>query len=156
MESGTILFEQTLPSIVHKNEIAAELGKVVAAAGYPVGKVRWVEALEAYAGFADTYFARAKQLPPIPGGWRVWVKAFTPEARTFMVNLQKRRHADGTETYQINPLILKMFDEYRKEGLDVEVSDELELIYGVTACKVQAQGHPFLLDVMEDFIENMR
>ena len=156
MECGNILFEKQLPSVVHKNEINVELGKVAAEAGYPVGKVRWVEKLEAYAGFAGSYYVRAKQLPPIPGGWSVRVKAFTPEARTLLVNAQKKRTSTGAEEYQLNQFVLQMIEEYRKEGLNVEVSDELDQVYGAVARKVQAQGHPLLLDALEDFIENMR
>lgn len=156
MENEKILFEKKLPSVIHKNEINEALGAVVAAAGYPVGKVRWVEKMEAYAGFAGSYYAKAKQLPPIPGGWDVRVKNFTPEERTLLVNVQQKTTADGKVEYQLNKFVLQMFDEYRKEGLDVAISDDLEQVYGSMARRVEAKGHPFLLDALEDFIENMR
>ena len=156
MDTGKLLFEKTLPSIVHKNEINEELAKVAAAAGYPIGKVRWLDKLEAYVGFAGNYYAKAMQLPPIPGGWEVRVKDFMPESRTLLVNVQKKTAPDGKEEYHINKFVLQMLDEYRKEGLDVKVKDDLEEVYGATARKLEAKGHPILLDALEDFIENMR
>ena len=51
----------------------------------------------------------AKRLPPIPGGWDVTVESYEPEERIIPLNVKP-------ETGEINRFIVKMMEEYVKEG----------------------------------------
>ena len=97
----------------------------------------------------------AEKLPPIPGGWRVRVESFAPDEREIMVNVAVREEG-GVPKGEINSLVLKMLDEYRKEGLELTVDDEVKDFFGNAVRVIKAVGHPILLEMLEEFIENMR
>ena len=56
----------------------------------------------------------------------------------------------------MNKFIVKMMEEYRKEGLSIEVGDAFSEVYGSSVRDLLCTGHPILVDGFEDFIENMR
>jgi len=47
-------------------------------------------------------------------------------------------------------------DEYVKEGLKMELSDEVYESYGTYLRDLKVTGHTVLINTFEDFIENMR
>ena len=51
---------------------------------------------------------------------------------------------------------MKMMDEYVKEGLKMELSDNTYESYGTHLRDLKVTGHPVLINNFEDFIENMR
>ena len=57
---------------------------------------------------------------------------------------------------EINRFIVKMMDEYVKEGLKMELSDNTYESYGTHLRDLKVTGHPVLINNFEDFIENMR
>ena len=59
---------------------------------------------------------------------------------------------DGT----VNRFILKMIEEYEKEGLKLELKDNTYESYGSYLRDLVVTGHPVLINTFEDFIENMR
>ena len=59
-------------------------------------------------------------------------------------------------TNEVNRFILKMMDEYVKEGLKMELSDEVYESYGTYLRDLKVTGHTVLINTFEDFIENMR
>jgi hypothetical protein len=154
MESR-ILFETALPSVIHNNEIAAEMVKIGKERDYPIQKAKLYKQLGRYAGFAKAYMISAEKLPPIPGGWRLLIESFEPETREIMVNVDVRTES-GVKKGEINSLVLKMFEEYRKEGLELTVEDEVKDFFGNAVRVIKASGHPILLEMLEEFIENMR
>ena len=51
---------------------------------------------------------------------------------------------------------MKMMDEYRKEGLTINISKIPSEIYGSMTREITATGHPILVESFEEFIDNMR
>lgn len=151
-----ILYTTNLPSIIHNDEICAELVKISVREGYPVQKAKWNNALDKYVGFSLEHVITATKLPPIPGGWAIEISAFEESYHEMMVPVKSRLDAGGNEKGEINKFVLQMLDEFRKEGLKIEVGNEYEKVYGSLAKKVRAWGHPILLDKLDEFIENMR
>lgn len=145
-----ILKETTFPSVVHDNEVCEEIVKWANKNGFPVEYAKKVFKWESYVAFSpDNYIVQAKRLPPIPGGWAVTVEKFEGEERFIPLNVKK-------DTGEVNQFILKMVDQYRKEGLRFELADSWYDSYGTTLRDLKVYGHPFLLNQFEDFIENMR
>ncbi|WP_307978315.1 hypothetical protein, partial [uncultured Phascolarctobacterium sp.] len=89
------------------------------------------------------------RLPPVPGGWKVVVEKYEAESRIIPLNVKP-----GTN--EVNRFILKMMDEYVKEGLKMELSDEVYESYGTYLRDLKVTGHTVLINTFEDFIENMR
>jgi len=143
-----ILTETTLPSIYNNNDICDAIVAWGNKNNYPLQKARKMDKMKGYVGFSTNYFIIAKRLPPIPGGWEVTVESFEPASKVIALNTDK----SGT----INRFILKMMDEYRLEGLKLDLSDNVYQNYGYDFRDVTATGHPLLIDAFEDFIENMR
>ena len=56
----------------------------------------------------------------------------------------------------MNKFIIKMMEEYRKEGLSIEVGEAFSEVYGSSVRDLRCTGHPILVDGFEEFIENMR
>lgn len=139
----------TLSSIIHNNEVGAEIVKWGNENGYPVQKAKLHSELNGYVGFAVDYFIKAKRQPPIPGGWDVVVETFEPEERIIPLNANK-------ETGEINRFISKMIKEYEIEGLKMELADKCYDSYGTTLRDLKVRGHKVLINTFEDFIENMR
>lgn len=139
----------TLSSIIHNNEVGAEIVKWGKENGYPVQKAKLHNELNGYVGFAVDYFIKAKRQPPIPGGWDVVVETFEPEERIIPLNVNK-------ETGDINKFISKMIKEYEIEGLKMELADKWYDSYGTTLRDLKVRGHKVLINTFEDFIENMR
>ncbi|HIU63790.1 MAG TPA: hypothetical protein IAB06_01940 [Candidatus Avacidaminococcus intestinavium] len=156
MSEEKILTTASFSSVIHNNEVSDEIVKWGNANGYPVQKAKLVNELEGYVGFAKEYLIIAKRQPPIPGGWDVVVKSFASEQRVIPVNVKEVQAADGSKTYEINKFILKMVDEYRKEGLQIEIGEEASDFYGFAVRELTCTGHPVLINKFEDFIENMR
>lgn len=156
MTDGKILVKTTFPSVIHNDEISNEIVKWGKANGYPVHKAKLVSSLEAYVAFAPAYFIAAKRQPPIPGGWDVTVESFVPETRDIPVNVKKMTAPDGSVTYEINKFILKMIDEYIKEGLQVQIGEDVDNSYGFLVRTVHCTGNSVLLDNFENFVEDMR
>jgi hypothetical protein len=123
--------------------------------GYPIHKAKLYKQLGKYAGFAKDYMISAEKLPPIPGGWRVLIESFEPQTREIMVNVAITAEG-GVKKGAINNLVLRMLDEYKKEGLDLTVDDEVKDFFGNAVRVIKAAGHPILLEMLEEFIENMR
>ncbi|MGN1087974.1 MAG: hypothetical protein ACI4QQ_02505, partial [Phascolarctobacterium sp.] len=88
------------------------------------------------------------RLPPVPGGWKVVVEKYDAEERYIPLNVT----AEGT----VNRFILKMIEEYEKEGLKLELKDNTYESYGSYLRDLVVTGHPVLINTFEDFIENMR
>lgn len=156
MSENKVLAVTTFSSVVHNNEVGAEIVKWGNANGYPLQKAKLSNALEGYVGFAPEYIIIARRQPPIPGGWDVAVESFEPETRTIPVNVKEVVAADGTKTYEINKFIVKMIEEYHKEGLQIEIGAEASDVYGFAVRDLICSGHPVLINNFEDFIENMR
>lgn len=144
-----ILAKTTFSSVIHNNEVCDEIVKWGNANGYPVIKAKLQNKLEAYVGFSPAYMILAKRLPPIPGGWNVTVEKYEPEERIIPLNVQ-------AGTGEVNRFIVKMMDEYVKEGLKMELSDKIYDSYGTNMRDLKVTGHPILINNFEDFIENMR
>ena len=152
----TVVYTQTLPSLVHNNEIGSELIKVGKTQNYIIEKVKNYTKLNQYIGFGKNYMITAKRLPPIPGGWNLEILTFSPEKRELMVNVKISKDDNGNLVGEVNSLVVRMIEEYKKEGLFIEVEQEPKEIYGNFVRFIHAEGHPLLLDSFEDFIENMR
>ena len=150
-----LLFETAFSSVIHNNEIAAELVKIAQEQGYPVQKAKLYKQLERYAGFAKNYLVTAEKRPPIPGGWLIRIEEFAPEERIFMANVE-REDTGGRKAGELRSLIVRMFDEYKKDGLEITVSESIKEFFGNPVREVKAVGHPIILDMLEDFIDNMR
>lgn len=145
-----ILAETKFSSVIHNNEVSDEIVKWGNANGYPLLKAKLYNKLKAYVGFSPAgYMIKAEKLPPIPGGWRVTVEKYEAEERIIPLNVQP-----GTN--EVNRFILKMMDEYVKEGLKMELADDVYESYGAYLRDLKVIGHPLLINAFEDFIENMR
>lgn len=156
MAENEILVATTFPSVIHNNEVCDEIVKWGAANGYPVKKAKLINALEAYVGFTPEYMIVARRKPPVPGGWDVTVEKYEPETRIIPVNVKIKTDSEGNTVYEINKFIIKMMEEYRKEGLDIEVSEAFSEVYGSSVRDLRCTGHTILVDGFEEFIENMR
>ena len=150
-----VILQATLPSIIHNREIVEEILKFGKEKNYPVQKAKFSTPLEKYVGFAKEYMVTADRLPPIPGGWNLQIISFQTEEKEIMLNVQVKEE-NGKMIGEINKLVMRMLDEYRKEGLDIEVQEEPQKFYGNWVRVLKAVGHPIILDQLEDFIENMR
>lgn len=145
-----ILAETTFPSVIHNNEVCDEIVKWGNANGYPLQKAKLYNKMDAYVGFSpDGYYVKANRLPPIPGGWKVVVEKYEPEVRIIPLNVKK-------DTGEVNKFILKMMDEYVKDGLRMELADEWYESYGTVLRDLKVTGHNVVINTFEDFIENMR
>ncbi len=150
------LYTVQLPSIIHNNEICEELVKISAREGYAIKKAKWNNTLEKYVGFSREHMITAEKLPPIPGGWHVEVSGFEECYHEFLVPIKSVLDSAGNEKGEINKFVLQMLEEFKKEGLTIEVSNEYEKVYGSLAKKIRAWGHFLLIDKLDEFIENMR
>lgn len=148
MAENEILKTADFPSVIHNNEVSEEIVKWGCANSFPVKKAKLIYKLDAYVGFSPEYMIVAKRKPPIPGGWAVTVEKFVPEERTIPLNV----NAKG----EVNRFILKMMEEYEKEGLIVSLSDKVYNSYGSDLRDVTVKGHMILVNMFEDFVENMR
>lgn len=145
-----ILAETKFPSVIHNNEICEEIVKWGNANNYPLQKAKLYNKMSAYVGFSpDGYMIKAVKLPPIPGGWSITVETYEAETRIIPLNVKP-----GTN--EVNRFIVKMIDEYVKEGLKMEMADEVYESYGSYLRDLKVTGHPVLINAFEDFIENMR
>lgn len=145
-----ILAESTFPSVIHNTEVCDEIVKWGNANGFPLLKAKLYNKMDGYVGFSpDNYFIKATRLPPIPGGWKVVVEKYEAEDRIIPLNVKKG-------TTEVNRFILKMMDEYVKEGLRMELATESYESYGTWLLDLKVTGHPVLINAFEDFIENMR
>lgn len=143
------LAETTFPSVIHNNEVCDEIVKWGNKNGYPLQKAKLYNKMDGYVGFSpDNYYIKATRLPPIPGGWKVVVEPYEAEERIIPLNV----NAAG----EINRFILKMMDEYKKEGLNMELSETSYNSYGTILRDLKVIGHPVIINAFEDFIENMR
>ncbi|MDO4177987.1 MAG: hypothetical protein Q4D21_02260 [Phascolarctobacterium sp.] len=143
------LAETTFSSVIHNNEVSAEIVKWGNNNGFPLYKAKLYNKMDGYVGFSpDNYYIIATRLPPIPGGWKVVVESYEGEERVIPLNV----NAAG----EVNRFILKMMDEYKKEGLRMELADKPYNSYGTILLDLKVYGHPVLLNAFEDFIENMR
>ena len=156
MKDEKILFTTTIPSVIQNNEICDELVKLSIKEGYPIKKAKLQKSLGKFVGFSKDHMIAATKQPPIPGGWIVEISTFEPGYHEMLVPVKSQTDANGAECGQINKFVLQMLEEFRKEGLEIEVSDEYEQVYGSLAKKIKAWGHPLLLDNLDEFIENMR
>ena len=134
-----ILAEATFPSVIHNNEVCEEIVKWGNKNGFPLQKAKLYNKMDGYVGFS----------PPVPGGWKVVVEKYEAESRIIPLNVKP-----GTN--EVNRFILKMMDEYVKEGLKMELSDEVYESYGTYLRDLKVTGHTVLINTFEDFIENMR
>lgn len=144
----TVLKKGELSSIVHNSEITEELVKWGNTNGYPLTKAKLFEPMGTYVGFSPKYFIRADRRPPIPGGWALTVEDFEPETRIIPLNVNK----DG----EVNRFVLKMVEEFEKEGLEMTLADTWYDSYGYILRDLSVTGHPLLITNFEDIIENMR
>lgn len=145
-----ILAEATFPSVIHNNEVCDEIVKWGNANGFPVQKAKLYNKMDGYVGFSpDNYFIKATRLPPVPGGWKVVVSKYVAEERIIPLNVKK-------DSLDINRFIVKMMDEYVKEGLKMELAETSYESYGTFLRDLKVVGHPVLINSFEDFIENMR
>ena len=136
------------PSVVHNNEVSEEIVKWGNANNYPLNKAKLVNKMDGYVGFAPTYYIIAKRKPPVPGGWAVSVEGFEPEERIIPLNVDPKG--------EVNRFIRKMMEQYKVEGLTMEESTTPYNSYGTDLLDVKVTGHPVLINMFEDFIENMR
>ena len=145
-----ILAEATFPSVIHNNEVCEEIVKWGNKNGFPLTKAKLYNQMEGYVGFSpDNYFIKATRLPPVPGGWKVVVEKYKAETRIIPLNV-------NPTTHEVNRFVLKMVDEYVKEGLKMEMAEKPYESYGTLLLDLKVTGHPVLINTFEDFIENMR
>lgn len=145
-----ILAETKFPSVIHNNEVCDEIVKWGNANCFPLQKAKLYNKMKAYVGFSpDGYMIKAVKLPPIPGGWEVVVEKYEAEERIIPLN------ADPN-TKEVNRFIVKMMDEYVKEGLKMEMAEDIYESYGTYLRDLKVTGHTVLINAFEDFIENMR
>jgi len=156
MVDDKIIARTDFPSLIHNAEVCDEIVKWGNNNNYPLQKAKLITKLDAYVGFAPEYMIVAKRKPPVPGGWTVTVEKYEPETRIIPVNVKKVKADDGNSDYVINKFVLKMMEEYRKEGLTISVSDTPSEIYGSMTREITATGHPILVESFEEFIDNMR
>lgn len=144
----TVLKKGELSSIVHNNEVSDEIVKWGNANGYPLEKAKLFKAFGTYCGFSPSYYIRADRRPPIPGGWDITVEDFEPETRIIPLNVDKEGN--------VNRFVLKMVEEFRKEGLEMKLADKWYDSYGYLLRDLSVLGHPKLINDFEGIIENMR
>lgn len=145
-----ILAEATFPSVIHNNEVSEEIVKWGNKNGFPLKKAKLYNKMDGYVGFSpDNYFIKATRLPPVPGGWKVVVEKYEAEERIIPLNVKK-------DSIEINRFILKMMEEYEREGLKMELAESSYESYGLYLRDLKVSGHPVLINNFEDFIENMR
>ena len=77
------------------------------------------------------------------------METYDAETRIIPLNVNK-------ETGEANRFVLKMIEEYKKEGLTMELADTWYESYGTYLRDLKVTGHPILINAFEDFIENMR
>ncbi|MFA7067398.1 MAG: hypothetical protein WC127_00330 [Acidaminococcaceae bacterium] len=156
MENNKIIAQTDFASLIHNAEICGEIVKWGNANNYPLQKAKLITKLDAYVGFAPEYMIVARRKPPVPGGWSVTVEKYEPETRVIPVNVKTVKKQDGSTSYAINKFVIKMMEEYRKEGLTITVSENPSEIYGSMTREITATGHPILVESFEEFIDNMR
>lgn len=156
MNEEKILFTTSLSSVIQNNEICDELVKLSIREGYPIKKAKLQKSLGKFVGFSKEHMITATKRPPIPGGWIIEIYSFTPGYHEMLAPVRSIIDETGKESGQINKFVLQMLEEYRKEGLEIEVAEEYEKVYGSLAKKIKAWGHPLLLDNLDEFVENMR
>lgn len=145
-----VLATAEFSSVIHNNEVCEEIVKWGNKNGYPLTKAKLYNSLGgAYVGFAHGYLIKATRRPPVPGGWDVTVETYDAETRIIPLNVNK-------ETGEANRFILKMIEEYKKEGLTMEMEEKWYESYGTYLRDLKVTGHPILINAFEDFIENMR
>lgn len=145
-----VLATAEFSSVIHNNEVCEEIVKWGNKNGYPLTKAKLYNSLGgAYVGFALGYLIKATRRPPVPGGWDVTVETYDAETRIIPLNVNK-------ETGEANRFILKMIEEYKKEGLTMEMEEKWYESYGTYLRDLKVTGHPILINAFEDFIENMR
>lgn len=145
-----VLATAEFSSVIHNNEVCEEIVKWGNKNGYPLTKAKLYNSLGgAYVGFATGYLIKATRRPPVPGGWDVTVETYDAETRIIPLNVNK-------ETGEANRFILKMIEEYKKEGLTMEMEEKWYESYGTYLRDLKVTGHPILINAFEDFIENMR
>ena len=145
-----VLATAEFSSVIHNNEVCEEIVKWGNKNGYPLTKAKLYNSLGgAYVGFAPGYLIKAARRPPVPGGWDVTVETYDAETRIIPLNVNK-------ETGEANRFILKMIEEYKKEGLTMEMEEKWYESYGTYLRDLKVTGHPILINAFEDFIENMR
>ena len=145
-----VLATAEFSSVIHNNEVCEEIVKWGNKNGYPLTKAKLYNSLGgAYVGFAPGYLIKAPRRPPVPGGWDVTVETYDAETRIIPLNVNK-------ETGEANRFILKMIEEYKKEGLTMEMEEKWYESYGTYLRDLKVTGHPILINAFEDFIENMR
>ncbi len=145
-----VLATAEFSSVIHNNEVCEEIVKWGNKNGYPLTKAKLYNSLGgAYVGFASGYLIKATRRPPVPGGWDVTVETYDAETRIIPLNVNK-------ETGEANRFILKMIEEYKKEGLTMEMEEKWYESYGTYLRDLKVTGHPILINAFEDFIENMR
>ena len=145
-----VLATAEFSSVIHNNEVCEEIVKWGNKNGYPLTKAKLYNSLGgAYVGFAPGYLFKATRRPPVPGGWDVTVETYDAETRIIPLNVNK-------ETGEANRFILKMIEEYKKEGLTMEMEEKWYESYGTYLRDLKVTGHPILINAFEDFIENMR
>ncbi len=150
------LFSTTLPSVIHNNEIGDELVRIGREQSYPITKAKLYSKLDKYAGFGPNYMITAERLPPIPGGWKADITSFEPQVRQIMVNVKETKNGSGDVEYKVNDLVLRMIEEYRKDGLVVDTGGGCQEFYGNKVRVMTVSGHPILVDDFEGFVEDMR
>ncbi len=143
-----VLKTDSLPSMIHNNEVSEAIVKWGNENGYPLQKAKMFKPFGTYAGFSPTYFIKVERKPPIPGGWDLTVEDFEPETRIIPLNVD----AQG----EVNRFVLKMLKEYEKEGLEMKLAEKPYNSYGLDLLDLTVKGHPKLIDYFEDFIEGMR
>ena len=156
MPDNKIIATTDFPSLIHNAEVCGEIVKWGNNNKYPLQKAKLITKLDAYVGFAPEYMIVARRKPPIPGGWTVTVEKYEAETRVIPVNVKPVKKADGSSDYEINKFVLKMMDEYRKEGLTIDISNTPSEVYGSMTREITATGHPILVEAFEEFIDNMR
>ncbi len=145
-----VLATAEFSSVIHNNEVCEEIVKWGNKNGYPLTKAKLYNSLGgAYVGFAPGYLIKPPRRPPVPGGWDVTVETYDAETRIIPLNVNK-------ETGEGNRFILKMIEEYKKEGLTMEMEEKWYESYGTYLRDLKVTGHPILINAFEDFIENMR
>ena len=145
-----VLATAEFSSVIHNNEVCEEIVKWGNKNGYPLTKAKLYNSLGgAYVGFAPGYLIKATRRTPVPGGWDVTVETYDAETRIIPLNVNK-------ETGEANRFILKMIEEYKKEGLTMEMEEKWYESYGTYLRDLKVTGHPILINAFEDFIENMR
>jgi hypothetical protein len=117
-----VLKKGELSSIIHNKEVSDEIVKWGSANGYPVEKAKLFKPFGTYCGFSPSYFIRADRRPPVPGGWDITVEDFEPETRIIPLNVDKEGN--------VNRFVLKMVEEFRKEGLEMKLADKWYDSYG--------------------------